>query len=208
MSRTPPPQPPEPERPDDESDPQPAASDPPPASEDQDVEALANDRSLTLDQARALLVSEGILPPPDLGVMAREHLRGLTASLDPRAAVAVFGLAEGEPRRSMALRLGMGVATLKVFLDSTPQLRQAVEFAEMLAVAPLERELRDRALGGAADRGSIRALELYLKRHDPLYRDQASVELTIVDQARTQEREAAAEWRAMRVVSPEDGSTT
>lgn len=96
----------------------------------------------------------------------------------------------------------MSPAELKAKLNADPALREAYEVAESMAIAPLEDELRSRALAGADDRGSMRALEIALKAADPRYRDAASLQLTVVGAASRAEADVQNRWQPAEIAAP------
>jgi hypothetical protein len=139
---------------------------------------------------------------PSIFELAEEHLWGLTRGRIEREKVAILGLARGETRRTMAIRLGMGVSALEGYIARDGELREAVEFAEAIAIQPLEAELRSRALAGAEDKGSIRALEISLKKLDPAYRDNQQIQLTLVQGAARAQSSVQDRWQPRDVTPP------
>ena len=139
---------------------------------------------------------------PSLYEMAEEHLWGLLGSRGEREKIAILGLARGETRRTMAIRLGVGVSYLDGYIARDGELREAVEFAEAIAIQPLEAELRSRALAGADDKGSIRALEISLKKLDPAYRDNQQIQLTLVQGAARAQSTVQDRWSPPKDVTP------
>ncbi len=131
---------------------------------------------------------------PSLLDEALPLLWGLLRSRNSREKAAILGMAKGEGRRSAAIRLGISPIELYNLMNEDPDLREAIEFAEAIAIAQPEGELRRRALAGNDDRGSMRALEIYLKRHDPAYRDAPSTQITLVNEASRAQASVQSRW--------------
>lgn len=88
-------------------------------------------------------------------------------------------LVAGRPKSAVAVQaFGMTARRFEALLKADATLNALIEFAGDIGLARFEAELHDRALAGAGDRGSPRALEMVLKRHFPEYRDKAQVEMT------------------------------
>lgn len=72
--------------------------------------------------------------------------------------------------------LGRTPQGLGLYLRNDAELLAIIEIAEGMGTAHYETELYRRAMAGAADRGSVRALEIVLKARDPQYRDRLQVQ--------------------------------
>lgn len=118
------------------------------------------------------------------------HLR----KLDRRGQQVVLAIASGESRRSAAVRIGITYSLLAAECSRPGPLSEAVAFASELQTGTFENELSRRALAGDSDRGSMRALELILKRQDPAYRDQGSLEIRAVTEAAKAVGDVQSRW--------------
>lgn len=127
------------------------------------------------------------IDPAEIGLVRRAF-----ALYGTRAAALVASLLAGATFRSACVHAGVSVGTVQQHREKDPVFHELCAAAWDAGFQLLEDELVQRALNGADDKGSIRALELALKSRDPNYRDQRTVDVTL--------RAAAANAR-QRVVS-------
>ena len=129
-----------------------------------------------------------------------EFKRGLLRTFADRAGgngeAIALGLMAGMSVRRAALASGITAEALYAWMKSDPELRRAVLAAEAIGAARFEAELERRALAGADDRGSVRALELVVKARMPEYRDKTQVQMDVVHKAESAVLDIVGDWRS------------
>lgn len=164
-----------------------------PAIEEQDAinaahRALAeSDREVT-EAGESVVI--GLLAP--FGVRARIYLRSIAAGLPARQARKLANLDE---------------QTVSDWRRTDDLFAMAEQECQGMGTGRFESELYRRALAGADDRGSIRALEIVMKQRDPSYRDKGNTQIAIMVQQREQRERRYAGWQQnydVTVSNPED----
>ena len=125
---------------------------------------------------------------------------GFLATLENRAGDAGRRLGEalvhGRSLRLASVDAGVTYTAIRDWMRSDPELRSAVLAAEAVGASVFERELERRALAGADDRGSVRALELVVKARMPEYRDKTQVQMDVVHKAESAVLDIVGDWRS------------
>ena len=127
-----------------------------------------------------------------------EVLRGLLTDLDPHARRIVLALSQGQTKKMAALSAGCTPVYIYDRIKKDRVFSTACDVAETIGVAgTLERELYRRAMAGADDRGSMRALEIALKARSPEYREKSQVQHEIITRAQEATGSLTGGWQAL-----------
>ncbi len=124
-----------------------------------------------------------------------ETVADLLRPFDGRKRAFLASLLNGKSKTMAAAGIGVTPRCTQQWAAKDGSFAEAVELAERIGFAGVvESELYRRALAGAEDRGSMRALELVVKSRDASYREKQQVQMDIIVQARESQARLVAGW--------------
>ena len=122
---------------------------------------------------------------------------GLLEPFNGRARAALIALLRGASRTQAAVAAGIDIDTMRGWERKHEQFATATATCANWGFATVfERELMSRALAGADDRGSMRALELIIKARDASYREKQQIQMEHIIRARAAQDTLVAGWQA------------
>lgn len=120
---------------------------------------------------------------------------GLIAPFDGRRRAVLTALLNGSSKSMAAASAGVTTRSVQLWERADEDFRNAVTLAERIGFAcVIENELYRRALAGAEDRGSMRALEMVVKSRDVAYREKAQLALHVAHRAEENLHRLTAGW--------------
>ncbi len=124
-----------------------------------------------------------------------ETVMRLIAPFDGRRRAVLTALLNGSSKSMAAVSAGVTTRSVQLWEKADEGFQNAVALAERIGFACIiESELYRRALAGAEDRGSMRALEMVVKSRDAAYREKAQVTLDVVHRAEDNLHRLTAGW--------------